>query len=113
MSQYDPGNPVPETCPRCKGFVWHRSAPCNCPAEPTTPTLDSPVSFRLQLGQRLYAARRQRQLSLDQLAARAGMSKAGLWQIEQGHSEPRAGTVVALALALEVTTDALLIGGKR
>jgi transcriptional regulator with XRE-family HTH domain len=47
-------------------------------------------------------------MSLDELANRSGMSKTGLWQIEKGKSEPGAQTIVAIARALDLTSDYLL-----
>jgi hypothetical protein len=35
MSQHIPER-LPETCPRCKGWVWHRTLPCGCKPGPTT-----------------------------------------------------------------------------
>jgi transcriptional regulator with XRE-family HTH domain len=98
---------IPETCPRCKGWVWHRRDPCKCPERPTRP---NPVGFRKALGDRIQKQRAGRGVSLDNLASAAGMSKAGLWQIVQGVSEPRASTLAALATALGVTADSLLFG---
>lgn len=61
------------------------------------------------LGARVTACRKAIGLSLDKVADQAGLSKAGLWQIEKGRSEPRARTLVALARVLNVTTDHLLL----
>lgn len=97
---------VKETCPRCKGWIWHRAEPCNC----RSLALKIELGFIDALAARLKATRQQKGLSLDQLAFRADMSKAGLWQIEAGRSEPMAKTIVALAKALDVTTDYLLLG---
>ena len=100
---------VEETCPRCHGWVWHRSEPCNC-----KPAVVSEFNYTQGLldliGRRVRALREAKRLSLDELAERACMSKTGLWEIEQGKNEPRAFTVIALAEALETTTDYLLRG---
>ncbi len=94
-----------ETCLRCRGWVWHRKEPCNCKVRPVV----LPKDFLAALGERLRVTRCSKGLSQDQLAEAAGMSKTGLWQIEKGHSEPGAKTIVALAKALDVTTDYLLL----
>lgn len=98
---------ITETCPRCRGWVWHRTEPCNCRMN-GVPSPDHP-DYLKALGKRLRACREEAGLSLDKLAERAGMSKTGLWEIEQGHNEPMARTVYKLAIALAVTTDFLLM----
>lgn len=99
---------VPETCPRCRGWVWHRREPCNCKAGSPPPTARD-IDFLPALGRRLRALRQSRGLSLDALATRAGMSKTGIWDIEKGKHEPMAWTLVTLANVLGVTTDYLLL----
>jgi transcriptional regulator with XRE-family HTH domain len=49
---------------------------------------------------RISARRRQRRLSLDQLSARAGVSKGMLVQIERGATNPSIGTLCKVAAAL-------------
>jgi DNA-binding XRE family transcriptional regulator len=97
---------VSETCPRCHGFVWHRRDPCKCKPSPV-PVSDLDILYAI--GCRLKACRLAQQLSLDELAARTGLSKTGIWQIECGESEPMARTLIALANELSVTTDYLLM----
>lgn len=97
-----------EICPRCHGWVWHRSEPCNCKLTFVAHPQNEPEYLKL-VGQRIRSARCSKGLGLDALAEKAHMSKTGLWQIENGHSEPMARTLVALANALEVTTDFLLL----
>ena len=102
------GGSVQETCPRCHGWVWHRSEPCNCKPRRVPANLGGPP-YRIALGARLKAKREAKGMSLDELAKATGLSKAGLWQIEVGRSEPRASTIIALAIALDVSTDFLLL----
>jgi transcriptional regulator with XRE-family HTH domain len=52
------------------------------------------------VSQRLRARRRERGLSLDQLSARAGVSKGMLVQIERGATNPSIGTLCKVAAAL-------------
>lgn len=62
--------------------------------------------------QRIGDAVRERRveigLSLDVLASRIEMSKTGLWEIEQGRNEPRAGTLLRLCNVLGLSADVLL-----
>ncbi len=66
--------------------------------------------FRLALGARIRALRNLGQISLDELARRCDLSKTGLWQIETGRTEPRAGTLWRLSRALRVSIDWLVTG---
>lgn len=98
---------IDEMCPRCHGFVWHRRDPCKC--QPVKVDVFNHTQQLLDtIGKRLKACRESKNLSLDQLADRASISKTGLWEIESGRSEPRAFTLIALAQALEVRIDYLL-----
>lgn len=56
----------------------------------------------VQLGARLMRLRRARGLSVEELAARAGVAKGNLSEIERGLRDPRYTTLVALAGALGV-----------
>jgi transcriptional regulator with XRE-family HTH domain len=61
------------------------------------------------LGGRLTAARRRAGMSREQLAVESGLSWSAITQIETGRRpNPRAGTLGALAAALEVTVEYLL-----
>jgi len=64
------------------------------------------------IGNRIRSLRLSLNLSLDQLAERASLSKTGIWQIETGKSEPQALTLMALAEALETSVDFLLLRCK-
>jgi DNA-binding XRE family transcriptional regulator len=99
---------INETCERCGGWVWHRHVACNCKAVVVSSPSDHPDYLGL-IGKRLRTLRMARGWSLDTLAAKVGMSKTGLWQIEKGRSEPMARTLVSLANALNVTIDYLLM----
>lgn len=85
--------------------MWHRTDPCNCKLQSIPP---SKVTLQA-IGKRLRATREGERLSLEDLAKRTGMSKTGLWQIEAGRSEPMAMTLIALAVALNVSVDYLLL----
>jgi len=54
------------------------------------------------------SARRSRGLSLDQLAARAGVSKGALVALERATANPTLGTLVRLADALGISVSALV-----
>lgn len=60
------------------------------------------------VGERLRAARGARDLSLGALAARAGIGKGSLSEIEHGARNPTLGTLYALAGALGVPLSTLL-----
>ena len=62
------------------------------------------------MGSRIAALRRERGLSQAELAAAIRVSPSALGMYEQGRREPSADTMVALARALDVTTDFLLTG---
>jgi transcriptional regulator with XRE-family HTH domain len=64
----------------------------------------------MPLGARIRKAREQANLSQAELARRIGMSKTSMHAIEGGHTDPRASRIVAIAQALGVSTDALLLG---
>lgn len=61
-----------------------------------------------ELGSRLKAARRSKQLSLRGLAAELGVSAALLSQIELGHTQPSVSTLYALVNHLGLSLDELL-----
>jgi transcriptional regulator with XRE-family HTH domain len=59
-----------------------------------------------QIGTRIRALRRDRELTLDQLAERAGLSKSYLWELEnKDPPRPSAEKLAGIAKALEVTVD--------
>jgi transcriptional regulator with XRE-family HTH domain len=58
--------------------------------------------------QTLKNLRAERGLTLDDLAARAGISKAGLWKIENGKSVPNLRTLEKLARAFSVEVEDLV-----
>jgi transcriptional regulator with XRE-family HTH domain len=59
------------------------------------------------LGDRLRAAREARSLTLDQLSASTGVSKAHLSRLESGDRQPSVGILVELATALGTRVGAL------
>ena len=60
------------------------------------------------LGERLRAAREARGLTLDQLSASVGVSKAHLSRLESGDRQPSVGILVEVAAALGTRVSALL-----
>lgn len=99
---------VKDTCSRCQGWVYHRMSPCNCEPVIIPDPQNHPEYLKL-IGLRLRGTRKAKGWGLDALAEESGITKTGLWQIEKGQSEPMAKTLVALANALDVTTDYLLM----
>ena len=67
-----------------------------------------PKAICERIGKRMRERRKDLGISLDRLAAMTELSKTGLWQIEQGQNEPRAGTIVRLCNALRLSAADLL-----
>ena len=63
----------------------------------------------MTLGDRIRHARERVGLSQIELARRIGLSKNAMNSIEGGDADPRASRIVAIAQALGVSTDALLL----
>ena len=62
------------------------------------------------LGEKIRYLRKLKKLSLDQLAELTGSSKSYIWELENKVApNPSADKVAKLAVALEVTTEFLLI----
>ena len=64
-----------------------------------------------RLGKSILAMRRQKGLSLDDLARRSGVSKAMLSQVEQERTNPTVATVWKIARGLEVSLQDMLGAG--
>ncbi|WP_341724317.1 XRE family transcriptional regulator [Pseudoxanthomonas putridarboris] len=62
------------------------------------------------VARRLGELRKQRQWSLEALARSSGVSRAMLWQIEQGRSAPTLKLLGRIAASLDVPLTALLYG---
>lgn len=69
-----------------------------------------PADLGALVAQRLAQLRKQRQLSLEVLAKASGVSRAMLWQIEQGRSAPTLKLLSRIADSLDVPLTALLHG---
>ena len=67
----------------------------------------------LTLGGRVIGARRSRQMTQVELAAKAGITPAAVSQIENDLRNPMLDTAKALAEALGVTMDYLVYGEGR
>lgn len=61
-----------------------------------------------RVGERLRGCREKARLSLDEAAARTGMSKAGLWQIETARSSVHLAFAFRLARLYGVSLDWLV-----
>ena len=60
-------------------------------------------------GRVLRRMRRERELSQDALADLAGMASKHVSELERGRKEPRLGTLLQLADALDVPSSELLV----
>ena len=65
------------------------------------------------VAKRLADLRKQRQLSLEALARSSGVSRAMLWQIEQGRSAPTLKVLGRIAASLDVPLPSLLYGARH
>ena len=74
-------------------------------------TRDAPRAFEPddpEVGERLRARRRARDLSLRELADRLGVSPSLISQIERGRARPSVSTLFAIATELDASIDELL-----
>lgn len=65
----------------------------------------------IEVGQQLRTLRRERKLTLQQLAAMTGLSRAFIGQIEAGSANPSVGTLKKVADAMGVPMGALFTNG--
>lgn len=63
-----------------------------------------------EIGERLRAARRERGLSLRDLAERLGVSRSLISQIERGKARPSVSTLFRLIAELDISLDDILFG---
>lgn len=70
----------------------------------------APPASEESFGERLLRLRKQRGLSLAQVAADVGVSKPTVWAWEQGRARPVAGRIEGLARLLHVSPEELLSG---
>jgi transcriptional regulator with XRE-family HTH domain len=66
----------------------------------------------MEFGERLAALRRERGLTQASLAERAGVNVVQLRRYEAGNTEPTLGSIRRLAVALSVSSDALVFGDE-
>ena len=59
----------------------------------------------MEIGSKVRARRKQLQLSMDELARRAGVSYSFLSKLERGETQPLVGSLVKIAQALEVSSN--------
>ncbi len=69
-----------------------------------------PTEYLESLGQRIRDKREAMRFSLEELASKTDMSKAGLWAIERGCSCPGADTILRLCLVLGISPNKLILG---
>lgn len=82
-------------------------------SEDSAPGADSDRDLIDRLALRLHDLRNARQLTLDQLSRSSGVSRAMLWQIEQGRSAPTIKVLSRVAEALGVPVTAFLESAER
>jgi transcriptional regulator with XRE-family HTH domain len=72
------------------------------------------MSFQKAVGSCIYELRERTGLTLDQLAERSGVSESRLRAIERGEVDIKLGTLLLLAMSLDVTLPELFgcIAGK-
>ncbi len=79
-------------------------------------TQQTPKAVRLEypeIGEQLRTRRRERGLSLRNLAERLGVSPSLISQIERGQSNPSVSTLYAIVSELDVSLDELLFNDRR
>jgi transcriptional regulator with XRE-family HTH domain len=87
----------------------HPARPAN-PAPATDADARSPLDPGIGLGQRLRAARVERNISVRELARLVGCSASLVSQVERGLSMPSVGVLYSLATVLQSSLDHLLFG---
>jgi transcriptional regulator with XRE-family HTH domain len=68
------------------------------------------VDIAARFGDNLFRARREADVSQDELSARASVHRTEISQLERGLRIPRIDTLVKLASSLEVAPEELLVG---
>src|SRR4051812_14565399 len=69
------------------------------------------ITMAKTVGARIRALRKKKNLTLDQLADQAGLSKSSLWELEnKDPPRPSGEKLAGIAKTLEVTVDYLLGG---
>jgi transcriptional regulator with XRE-family HTH domain len=68
------------------------------------------IARNRRLGALVRSLRRERDLTLEELASRVGLSRQAIWQIESGSVTARRPTLESIARALGVTLASLLGG---
>ena len=76
------------------------------------PILPKGRKILAQLGENIKLARRRRRISTQQLAERAGISRATLWQIEKGTPSVAMGAYFMVLHALGLEQDFLKLAGE-
>jgi XRE family transcriptional regulator, regulator of sulfur utilization len=66
-----------------------------------------------EIGPRLQARRKERKLTLAELAAMAGVSRSILSEIERGNANPTYGTLWNLTRALKIDLNSLITGASE
>lgn len=73
--------------------------------------MTSPDAVAATIGRNVRTLRQRRHLTIDGLAAAAGVSRGTVIQVESGRSNPSIGTLVSLSEALQVGVASLVDGG--
>ncbi len=76
-----------------------------------TQILPSVLRLLTQLGENIRLARLRRNLSVELVAERAGISRATLWAVEKGSPSVSMGSYAQVLLAIGLEKDLLLLAG--
>lgn len=63
----------------------------------------------IQFGENIKAARLRRKISMEQIAERAGISRATVWAVEKGSASVAMGTYMQILFVLGLDKDFLLV----
>jgi len=74
-----------------------------------TVLLPSTLNMLADMGERIRLARLRRNLSVELVAERAGISRATLWSVEKGSPSVAIGLYVQVLLAIGLEKDLMLI----
>lgn len=69
---------------------------------------DQSRAINREVGERIRRLRKERKMTLPQLASAAATSKGGLFRIETGEGNPTVATLVQIARAMELEIGDLL-----
>ena len=96
-----------------ESYIFTSTKRVNILTTPTPKTGDPADLLNGAIARRIALLRRGKQQSFDELAARSGVSKGMLVQIEQGRANPSIATLCRLAAGLGVSVADLISSGEQ